>query len=119
MMTWKKPGVHGKATLWCDGLISESRKRANKWAHGLNDSDDAPSKKRKTYEPEERVQELFEKLKSAHPTFTSMQLRIWAEMVHSGMYTSLDEPPNTSMFNRAGGNTAQSRNSNLLLLRRL
>ena len=48
---------------------------------------------------------IFEKLKKAHPTFTRMQLRIWAEMVQSGMYPSL-EPPNTSMFHRAGGSTA-------------
>ena len=32
-----------------------------------------------------------------------MQLRIWAEMIVEGMYSSREDPPNTTMFVRAGG----------------
>lgn len=32
-----------------------------------------------------------------------MQFHIWAEMVAGGMYSSVDDPFNTSMFLRAGG----------------
>ena len=32
-----------------------------------------------------------------------MQYRIWAEMIQSELHTSLEEPPSTSMFLRAGG----------------
>jgi hypothetical protein len=32
-----------------------------------------------------------------------MQIRIWAEMMASGMHSSVDDHPNTSMFIRAGG----------------
>ena len=39
-----------------------------------------------------------------------MQLHIWAEMLNSGMHLSTTDPPNTSMFNRAGATaTAPSR----------
>ena len=104
--TWTTLMKGGKTTFWCDGLFSEVRRQPSKRGQGRDEVDDAPSKKRKTYEHEERVQEIFEKLKKTHPTFTPMQLRIWAEMVQSGMYPSLEEPPNTSMFHCAGGSTA-------------
>ena len=35
-----------------------------------------------------------------------MQLRIWAEMTVSGMHSSVEDPPSTTMFERAGGGTA-------------
>ena len=44
-----------------------------------------------------------------------MQYRIWSEMIINGICSSLTEPPNTSMFQRAGGNvksTAKLKSSN-------
>ena len=32
-----------------------------------------------------------------------MQYRIWGEVVLGGMHGNTDEPPNTTMFSRAGG----------------
>lgn len=48
------------------------------------------------------------------PKYTAMQVRIWAELVVSGLYTSLDDPPhNNSMFERAGtGGKAKPEKSN-------
>ena len=31
-----------------------------------------------------------------------MQYRIWAEMINSGIYSSMEDPPSTLMFKRAG-----------------
>ena len=38
-----------------------------------------------------------------------MQLRIWAEMVNSGLHLLMDESPNISMFQCAGGGITPSR----------
>ena len=40
-----------------------------------------------------------------------MQLRIWAEMVAVSMHSDLDDPPNTTMFARAGGTTPSRKKS--------
>ena len=34
-----------------------------------------------------------------------MQLHIWAEMIVSAMHSGIEDPPNTTMFVRAGGGT--------------
>ena len=34
-----------------------------------------------------------------------MQLHIWAEMIVSAIHSSIEDPPNTTMFVRAGGGT--------------
>ncbi len=52
---------------------------------------------------EERVQGLMEELKEKHgATFTPMQYRIWCEMFVGGIYSSVDEPPSSSMFRKDG-----------------
>ena len=50
----------------------------------------------------------MKKLKDHHHEsgYTPMQFRIWAEMHNGGLHPSLDEPPTTSMFTRAGGGQA-------------
>ena len=48
------------------------------------------------------MQEIFDEFKRVHSSkYTTMQLRIWAEMIHSGMHLSTSDPPNTSRFSRA------------------
>lgn len=109
----KKPGT--KLFLWCDGLIEDrpvsSRKRD---CSGDIDSDSeleqlrptAGKKRSVATDREDKVQEALTALKEKHSSqYTPMQLRIWAEMVAGGIYSSFDEPPNTSMFVRAGGGT--------------
>ena len=90
----------------CDNLASKpSCKRASNV-----DADEATStraKKKKTQERDDRVQEIFDELKQVHSNkYTTMQLRIWAEMINGGIHLSTSDPPNTSMFNRAGGTAA-------------
>lgn len=45
----------------------------------------------------------MKKLRETHEAkFSQMQYRIWTELINSGIYTSLTEPPHSSMFKRAG-----------------
>ena len=61
-------------------------------------------KKSRQEEKEELVESTIKKLKEKHGTrFTPMQVRIWSEMIAGDLYVSLDDPPKTSMFARAGG----------------
>lgn len=95
----------GKVMLWCDGLSNtkESRKRPR------SDGVSVVNKKKKVpdkADKEQKVQQLVDSLKEKHLSdYTPMQFRIWAEMVASGMYCSMDNPPNTTMFTRAGSGT--------------
>lgn len=60
--------------------------------------------KKKQIDKEEEVQEIVESLKTIHgSSFTGMQLRIWAEMLVSNMYSCTDDPLSTTMLLRAGG----------------
>lgn len=59
-------------------------------------------------EVKQAVESIVKKLKDLHREsgYTPMQFRIWAEMHNGGLHPSLDEPPTTSMFTRAGGGQA-------------
>ena len=108
VQVWSELKTSSKLILWCDGLKDKPQKRE------LNcESDDElrTTKKRKTksLEKEDRVQEIVDNLKENHGSkFTIMQLRIWAEMIVGNMHTSTDDPPSTSMFVRAGGQTKKA-----------
>ena len=118
MDVWKdiKDGV--KVILWCDGLRAHKGKR-NKTP--LTDDDDSDGERaqtgpkykkkklKKTEEREDKVHDRIKQLKEKHGnSFSPMQLRIWSEMIVGEVHSSLDEPPNTSMFIRAG-NTATTK----------
>lgn len=118
--------VKGKIMLWCDGLRGNKtsagrlkRKLSEFEGEELDDDDEDPlfgttKKKRQpaTRSKEGEVQEYVDSLKGKHgTTFTPMQLRIWGEMMVSGLHNSTDDPPNTSMFLRAGGKPMQKQNS--------
>jgi len=102
-----------KTILWCDGLFANTEKNSkgevSRSAKRGRDSHDNDSGKKK--QDREEVQEIVEILKQKHSEskFTTIQIRIWAEMVVSGMYSNLDEPPKTSMFGRAGGGSPQKK----------
>ena len=56
------------------------------------------------------MQNIVETLREKHGVvFTTMQYRIWAEMITSGLHTSYDDPSNSTMFKRAGGKEAPRR----------
>ena len=108
-----------QGTLWCDGLLdtsSQATKAGRKGRHvSDDDSDDEPSRhvsqRKKKKDNETKVQEVVESLKSKYGSqFTMMQIRIWAELITSGLYPSTSEPPyDNSMFQRAGGNSSQKK----------
>ena len=100
--------------LWCDGLSDISkRKRSLTVDENESDEDHEPekrssSKKKKRSlaqeEREEKVQNTIDQLKEKHgSTYTPMQMRIWSEMIVGGIHATLDDPPVSSTFVRAGG----------------
>ena len=94
--------------LWCDGLAgSQKRKSAES---DSDDSDIISKPKKKARDREDRVQEVLNDLKEHGDKFTTMQYRIWSEMVAGGMHGSTVEPPATSMFLRAGGTNQKKAN---------
>lgn len=106
-----------KVVLWCDGLSgSKGKQKRSLSVDDENESDEdhqepgkkSVSKKKKRSlaqeEREEEVQNTIDQLKEKHgSTYTPMQVRIWSEMVVGGIHSSLDDPPVSSMFVRAGG----------------
>ena len=110
--------VKKQGMLWCDGLVDTGSKANKSGRKGRGkyvsdeDSDDEPSmtppkkkKKKVDRDNEAKAQEIFDDLKSKHGTqYTVMQLRIWAELIAGGLYSSTCDPPSeNSMFQRAGG----------------
>ena len=90
-----------KVTLWCNGL--------NIPVHGGDLEDDVapkPKKKRKRSDIDDTnqaVEDTVKELKQLHSGgYTPMQYRIWAEMVHGGLHSSMEEPPTSTMFVRCG-----------------
>ena len=109
--------VKKQGMLWCDGLVdagTKANKSGRKGRHVSDeDSDDEasatqPRKKKKKLDNEDKVQEVVDDLKSKHGTkYTVMQLRIWAELIASGLYSNTSDPPSeNSMFQRAGGSSS-------------
>lgn len=103
-----------EVTLWCDGLKISKSSKSLKRKHNELDSDEysdeetdkkAPKKSKKA-KKEEKVEEIVTELKKKHgKDYSPMQYRIWGEMVGGDLHSSLEVPPNTSMFVRAGGET--------------
>ena len=106
---WSDISKGKKVVMWCDGL----REKRNL---EFDEQDSAhPPKKRKSKHVEEKsdskAEEMVHSLREIHgKSFTPMQYRIWAEMVAGGLHESLEHPPNTSMFCRAG-NTENKKKS--------
>ncbi len=111
-------------TLWCNGLKKVSQ---NKYLSTSEYSDDdepeetskksSKPKKKKRKEVDDRneaVESTVEELKELHEKsgYTPMQFRIWAEMYNGGIHSSLEEPPSSTMFVRAGsGNPKKTKNT--------
>lgn len=53
------------------------------------------------------IDHLTEKHGDKTYTYTPMQYRVWKEMYLGGIHPSLDTPPTTSMFTRAGGGSVK------------
>lgn len=120
--------------LWCDGLkkIGKSSQACRSQAISSSDSsddDDGASKKRKKKsrnddvednrkkrkkadERDKKVQDTIDLLSEKHgdKTYTPMQYRVWSEMHIGGVHSSLDNPPNSTMFHRAGSGGPRKKN---------
>lgn len=105
-------GKLSTTSLWCDGLrfddSSSSKNRKRKCGSDSEEDDGQYCKRKKKPKPgrerEEEVQQIVDDLQEKHGSnFTIMQLRIWAEMIAGKVHADTDNPPNTSMFVRAGG----------------
>ncbi len=84
-------------SLWCDGLIEVNSKKTSRKRKLISDdeeSDDYSSckskPKKKRQETDEKVQEIVETLKKWYGAkYTFMQVRIWAELIVSGVWMNL------------------------------
>ena len=69
--------------------------------YGSEEEDTVQSKHKR----EDKVATIIADLKKCHgDLYTTMQYRIWAEMVSGGLHSSSTDPPSTSMFTWAEGN---------------
>ena len=103
--------------LWCDGLIETNKKSKRKRKHIISEDEDSgedrpKSKKKHQDSNDEKVQETADELKTKHGSkYFFMQICIWAELIVSRLYASLNDPPhNNSMFERAesGGKASKA-----------
>ena len=71
--------------LWCDGKDKDSDTVANMQSSRKRLSETTSSSK--CQEKEEEVDEIFQDLKERHPgnEFSTLQLRLWARMIGSGI----------------------------------
>ena len=106
-------------TLWCDGLKEEecakNKKRKQVKLDSESDEEEADfqkkagNKKRKYKLKDKQLEKIVADLKEKHgTTYTALQYRIWAELI-DGELANASEPPENSMFSRAGrGSTSSS-----------
>ena len=93
---WAELKLKNNVSMWCDGLVSskKSSRKKRKLSMSDDESDDEPllpKPRKKRASIEERVLELIDKLQKIHGSkFTTMQVRIWAELVIAGMHRSLN-----------------------------
>ena len=131
---WGDVRLGKKVMLWCNGLKTSANKKAKSKKRkpadddfevilqsDESDQDDFPllvqpkrNKRRNTAkeEREGRVQDTIQTIKDKHSggNFTPMQIRIWAEMIVSELHSSLENPPTSTMFVRAGdGNSSKKK----------
>lgn len=107
---WAEIKRSKSTSVWCDGLIESTSKKSKRKRKSLSDEEDSEDDscksktKKQRVDKDEKVQEMVEALKGKHGNkFTFMQIRIWAELIVSGLYANLDDPPQrNSMFERAG-----------------
>ena len=114
--------------LWCDGLkkstyeirkgaisdsseddeqvreVKKKRKRVR-----CDDEIGETRKKKKGEDKDKKVQATISLLTEKHgdKSYTPMQYRVWTEMYLGGVHPTLDTPPTTTMFNRAGGGSVR------------
>ena len=121
---WNDVKAKKKVTLWCDGLKEEECPKNKKRKQAELDSEESDdeeadyrrksgNKKRKYKLKDKRLEGIVADLKQKHGnTYTALQYHIWAELIDGDLACST-EPPENSMFSRAGrgagGSTTQKK----------
>ena len=115
---WSEIKKSKNTCVWCDGLMEvSSKKSGRKRKTPISDGEDSdegssskPKPKNKHADVDEKVQEMVDTLNGKHGRkYTFMQIRIWAELLVSGLYNNLDDPPyKNSMFARSGSGSKQN-----------
>ena len=97
-----------KITLWCMGIAAAEsavgqRKRANEDIGGTSNCTGDVTKRAKTNAENKKalVEEYEQKLQVKHQDkYSRFQIKLWAEMLATGVHTDLDKAPAASMFGR-------------------
>ena len=119
---WALVGKGEKITLWCMGVTESAtgmgqRKRPcediGSNSHGGTEPGTKRAKKLTTTEQKKALVEDYEqKLQEKHQDkYTRFQIKLWAEMLATGVHTDLDTPPAASMFGRDRHAKRQSESS--------
>ena len=106
----------GTSSLWCRE-VRKSAKQLDSSGEESDIPDEPPLKKAKTCksvsaseDKQRRVEDVKQKLVDKHGgEYSTMQYRLWAEMVAIGSHSSLDTSPCVPMF--TGGRTKAKQNS--------
>ena len=115
---WQDVKRGTQIVLWCDGLKESEKNAPKKRKHVSSDESDSDhvvkksSKRSAAKEREGKLEEAITYLQDKHgQAYTQMQYRIWAEMYVGEYHKSLVDPPSTSMFCRAGGDTKKKKDT--------
>ena len=125
---WSNMKKVSNIILWCDGLKSTSESKKGATSSGSSEDEEEIQetvkrkgrgqrkqtkkrmvrqgrKEKKGEDKDKKVQATIDQLTAKHgdKTYTPMQYRVWAEVYLGGVHPSLDSPPTSTMFNRAGG----------------
>ena len=116
---WQDVKRGTQIVLWCDGLKGSEKNAPKKRKHDSSDESDSDHVVKKSSkrlsaakEREGKLEEAITSLQDKHRlAYTQMQYRIWAEMYVGEYHKSLIDPPSTSMFCRAGGDTKKKKDT--------
>ena len=91
-------------------VLKRSAKRGKKSRN--DDFEDNRKKQKKADDRDKKVQDTIDLLSEKHgdKSYTPMQYRVWSEMHTGGVHSSLDSPPNSTMFHRARSSGPKKKN---------
>ena len=91
-------------TLWCDGKKNSELSKRKKRSQSAESDDEGPTTKRA--KKEAKINELVQTLSAEHGNKLSQPLyKLWAQMVVTGQWSSLEHPPNIPLFTGASAHT--------------
>ena len=89
-----------KIVLWCVARNDGSANTSHKWQSCDEENPKVCKKSQLGIEEKRKLAEEYE-LKEKHANaYSKFQYKLWAEMLSTGVHTSLEEPPSAAMFSR-------------------